>query len=381
MVLSPLTASTANLGVPMDPLRVAFDVGPLAGPRTGVGHAVAAMRNALVEIDDLELIEYIVSFRSRPPDGAHRLPVPAIVAHRLWAVADHPRVDRFLATADVVHGTNYVVPPCRAAQVVSVYDCWFLRHPTLASGAVHQAGRVLRRAIGRGATVHASSTSTAGEIADLFPDARVVMIPLAALPIPEPSFDPPIPALVGRPYIAAVGTLERRKNLPTLVESFGLLAAEHDEILLVLAGADGDDRPAINAAIDKLDPTTARRVVMTGRVDEAARSWLLRNAAVLAYPSLDEGFGFPLLDAMQVGVPVAASNRGSIPEVCGSAGLLCEADDPVALAGNLVKAAFDRSTRDRLVNAGIAQLATFSWQRCAADLAALYVRLASETNR
>jgi glycosyltransferase involved in cell wall biosynthesis len=239
---------------------------------------------------------------------------------------------------------------------------------------------VLRRAIARGATVHASSTSTAAEIADLFPGVRVATIPLAALPVPAPADAPPIPALVGQPYIAAVGTLERRKNLPTLVEAFGLLAAEHDEILLVLAGADGDDRPAINAAIDQLDPATARRVVMTGRVDEAALSWLLRNASVLAYPSLDEGFGFPLLDAMQVGVPIAASNRGSIPEVCGNAGLLCAPDDPTALAANLVDATFDSSIRARLVAAGSAQLATFSWQRCAADLGALYARLAGESN-
>jgi glycosyltransferase involved in cell wall biosynthesis len=364
----------------MSRLRVAFDVGPLAGPRTGVGHAVAAMRDALLDIDDLELVEYIVSFRSRPPDGARRLPIPAVLARRLWAIARSPRVDRLLGTPDVVHGTNYVAPPSRAAQVVSVYDCWFLRHPTLAGGAVHQAGRVLRRAIARGATVHASSTSTAVEIADLFPGVRVATIPLAALPIPAPAANPPIPALVGQPYIAAVGTLERRKNLPTLVEAFGLLAAEHDEILLVLAGADGDDRPAVNAAIDQLDPATARRVVMTGRVDEAARSWLLRHASVLAYPSLDEGFGFPLLDAMQVGVPIAASNRGSIPEVCGSAGLLCAPDDPMALAANLVDATFDSTIRARLVAAGSAQLATFSWQRCAADLAALYQRLAGESN-
>lgn len=360
----------------MNPLRVAYDVGPLAGPRTGVGHAVAAMRDSLVAVDDLELIEYIVSFRTRPPAGSRRLHLPAVVAHRLWAMADRPRLDRYIGRPDVVHGANYVVPPCRAPQVVSVYDCWFLRHPALASGAVHQAGRVLRRAIRRGATVHASSDSTAAEIADLFPGAHVAMIPLAALPIPDASPEPPIPTLVGRPFIAAVGTLERRKNLPVLVEAFGLLAAEHDEILLVLAGADGDDRPAINAAIDGLDPAAAKRVVMTGRIDEPARSWLLRHATVLAYPSLDEGFGFPLLDAMQVGVPIVASNRGSIPEVCGPAGLLCEADDAVAFAGNLTTAAFDASVRARLLAASTAQLATFSWQRCASELVALYRRLA-----
>ncbi|MEP7111869.1 MAG: glycosyltransferase family 1 protein [Ilumatobacteraceae bacterium] len=368
--------ATASLGVLMNPLRVAFDIGPLAGPRTGVGHAVAAMRDSLVDAADVDLVEYVVSFRSRPAPGTRRLPIPALLAHRLWSIADRPRVDRFLGNPDVVHGTNYVVPPCRAARVVSVYDCWFLRHPALAGSAVHQAGRVLRKAIERGATVHASSASTAAEITDLFPGARVATIPLAALPIPDAAAEPPIPALVGRPFIAAVGTLERRKNLPILVEAFGLLAAQHAELLLVLAGADGDDRPTINAAIDALDPAAARRVVMTGRVEESARSWLLRNATVLAYPSLDEGFGFPLLDAMQVGVPIAASNRGSIPEVCGAAGLLCDADDATAFAANLATAAFDDSARMQLLAAATAQLATFSWQRCATELSGLYHALA-----
>jgi glycosyltransferase involved in cell wall biosynthesis len=120
----------------------------------------------------------------------------------------------------------------------------------------------------------------------------------------------------------------------------------------------------------------ARRVVLTGRIDEAARSWLLRNAAVLAYPSLDEGFGFPLLDAMQVGVPIVASNRGSIPEVCGEAGLLSDPADAAALAAHLSAALGDEATRERLRAAAPAQLARFSWERCAAELAELYRRVA-----
>jgi glycosyltransferase involved in cell wall biosynthesis len=372
---------TAILALPMNQLRVAFDVGPLAGPRTGVGHAVAAMHDELSAGGNVELLDYVVSFRTRQPTGTHRFPIPALLAHRLWGVADRPRVDRFLGSPDVVHGTNYVVPPSRAAQVVTVYDCWFVRHPALARRSVHQAGRVLRRAIERGATVHASSASTAAEIADLFPGARVATIPLAALEVPEPAARAPIPALVGRPFVAAIGTLERRKNIPMLIEAFALLAAQHDDLLLVLAGADGDDRAAINAAIDALDPSTAKRVVMTGRVDEPARSWLLRHAAVLAYPSLDEGFGFPLLDAMQVGVPIVASNRGSIPEVCGPAGLLGDADDPMTLATNIAAAAFDEDVRARLLAAATTQLATFSWQRCASDLAALYESVAGENHR
>src|SRR4029079_6491466 len=130
-------------------------------------------------------------------------------------------------------------------------------------------------------------------------------------------------------------------NIPALVRAFGLMADDGHDILLMLAGADSDDREGIHAAIDQLAPAVARRVVLTGRIDEPSRSWLLRNAAVLAYPSLDEGFGFPLLDAMQIGLRIVASNRGSIPEVCGSAGLLCEPDDVAALAANLASAAFD----------------------------------------
>src|SRR4051794_19652811 len=125
----------------MHPLRVAFDVGPLTAPRTGVGHAVAAMHDSLGTHRDVEFVDYITSFRSRPPAGTRRLPLPAMVAHRLWSVMDHPRVDRLLGAPDVVHGTNYVVPPARGAQVVTVYDCWFLRHSALAARDVHRAGR------------------------------------------------------------------------------------------------------------------------------------------------------------------------------------------------------------------------------------------------
>ena len=163
-----------------------------------------------------------------------------------------------------------------------------------------------------------------------------------------------------------------------LVEAFGLLASEHHEVLLVLAGADGDDRPAINAAIDGLDPAAAQRVVMTGRIDEQARSWLLRNAAVLAYPSLDEGFGFPLLDAMQVGVPSWRATAARSPRLRAGRAAVAP-DDADALAGNLAMRRVRRRALEHACSRPAAtQLTAFSWQRCATDLAALYRRLAEE---
>jgi glycosyltransferase involved in cell wall biosynthesis len=187
----------------------------------------------------------------------------------------------------------------------------------------------------------------------------------------------PIPELSGRPYVLAIGTIERRKNLPTLVRAFGMVAAAQPHLRLVLAGGSGDDIDAVRAAIDALPADAARRVVLTGRVDDGVRGWLLHHAAALAYPSLDEGFGFPLLDAMRAGVPVVASTAGSIPEVAGDAALLCAADDTEGLADALHRVLTEPGTAATLVAAGNARWPQFSWQRCAAELADLYRRVAA----
>ena len=113
----------------MDPVRLAIDVGPLYGRRTGVGVAVAELVAALDDHAGVELLPYLLSFRTTPEPPARRLPLPAAAAVRAWSRLDHPRVDRWLGDAEVVHGTNYVVPPSRRPALVSVYDCWFLANP------------------------------------------------------------------------------------------------------------------------------------------------------------------------------------------------------------------------------------------------------------
>jgi glycosyltransferase involved in cell wall biosynthesis len=365
---------------------VAFDVGPLAGRRTGIGAAVAALQHSLMQRDDVTLRPFITSFRARPGPGVRRLPLPAAVAHRLWMRTDHPRVDRWLATdpidspsPTVVHGTNYVVPPCRTPRLVSVYDCWFLRNPEHAHSDVARAGKVLLRALRHGAVAHTSSQATAESLRELVPQAEVRTVHLAAIPLPAPAAACPIPELEGHDFVVAVATLERRKNLPRLVDAFGRLAADHSELRLVIAGGDGDDRHAVDSAIDRLDTSTAARVMLTGYVADDARSWLLHHARLLAYPSLDEGFGFPLLDAMQAGTPIVASNVGSIPEVAGDAALLAPPLDVDALAAAIARVLDDTATRDALTAAAVDRLATFSWDTTAAAMVQLYGDLATGT--
>ena len=361
-------------------MTVAIDGSPLLGPLTGVGAAVDQMTEALASRSDIVLQPYALSMRGRLRPGMVRLPLPAAVAQRLWSRFDFPRLDRRLRTADVVHGTNYAVGPSRLPRVVTVYDCWFLRNTEQASPVVHRVGKVLRRAVAGGAVVHASSQATADAVRELLATDRVETIPLAALPLPvAPTSAPaPIAELAGKPFILAIGTLEKRKNMPMLVAAFGQMAAAHEGLELVLAGADGDDREAIDRALDALPPALRERVMRTDRIDPDVKHWLLSNAQVLAYPSLDEGFGFPLLEAMQYRLPVVASTRGSIPEVAGDAALLVDPLDPTALAEALEIALTDTAERERLVTNGVARVASFSWADTAAQLATLYHRLAEE---
>lgn len=357
-------------------LSVAIDVGPLAGRRTGIGHAVAQLTEALAAGDDVELVPYLTSFRGNPAPGTRRLPVPAALAHRLWAHLDRPRADRWLREAHVVHGTNYVVPPSRLPRVVSVYDCWFLQHPERVHPDVARAGRVLRRAVATGAAVHTTSQASAQVLAELFPNAAVHVVPLAAVPLDEPPPASPVAELAGRPFVLAVATLEQRKNLPRLVAAFGAIADRHPDVVLVLAGGDGDDRPAVEAAIDALAPTVSARVLLTGYVDGGSRSWLLRHAQVLAYPSLDEGFGLPLLDAMQACVPIVAADAGSIPEVAGEAALYADPYDVDALSEQLERALVDDDVRRALTGAAPTRLARFSWSHTAVGLIDVYRQIA-----
>jgi glycosyltransferase involved in cell wall biosynthesis len=264
--------------------------------------------------------------------------------------------------------------------VVTVHDCSFLTRPDLVNGTVRAFGPVLQRAVDRGAWVHTPSAFVGHQAGELLGTARIRVIPHGP-PAPAPASPSvaPLPGLDGRPYVLAVGTREPRKNLTTLVEAFGLLHPAHPELALVLVGQDGPDRPNIDAAVAALPRAAAEQVLLTDWVSEDQRAAVLARARVLAYPSLDEGFGFPLLEAMQAGVPVVAAAAGAIPEVAADAALLVSPDDPAALADALVGAATDDAVAARLVAAGRARLTAFSWARSADAFVALYREAAMDS--
>jgi glycosyltransferase involved in cell wall biosynthesis len=353
-------------------MRVAFDTGPLHGPITGVGRAVEAMATHAT----VDLVPYVLSFRANLRPNTVRLPYPAALALRSWGRFDHPRPDRHLGDVALVHGTNYVVPPSRRPRLVTVYDCWALEHPDTVHHDIGLMMNALRRAIHTGAHVHASSHATAERLRTHFPDASITVIHLGA-----PAF---VDARAGSidglpddgPVILSIGTLERRKNLPFLVSLMNDVIGKVPAARLVIAGGDGDDAIAVRSAVENSSARVRERVHLLGRVNDEVVGRLYHRAKVIAYPSLDEGFGFPVLEAMSTDTPIVASNVGSIPEVAGNAALLCPTNDRVAWIESLVSALTDDDLRNRLIDNGRRQRAEFDWNRTARELEHLYRNLA-----
>ena len=368
-------------------LRVAFDATPLLGTPTGIGVFCQGALRALGTQPGLAVQAFAVSWRRRAgidaqlPPGvtARQRLMPARPLHALWGRGSLPPLEWFIGPVDVVHGSNFVVPPTRrAGAVVSVHDLTPLHHPELCNDATLAFPGLIRRALGRGAWVHTDSAFVAGEVIEAFsadPDrVRVVHPGVPELPTVAPALAPRLvrellPLLSGR-FVLSVGTAEPRKDLPGLVAAFDELARHHDDVALVLAGPPGWGEEPLLQAIGRA--RARARIMRTGWVDQTTLAALYAQASVLAYPSRYEGFGFPPLQAMRAGVPVVATRAGSLPEVLGDGALLVDVGDPDALAGALGRVIEDDTVRRALQAAGAAQAAQFSWNGCGDGLARLY---------
>ncbi len=326
-----------------DRLAVGFDATPLLGRPTGVGVFCAGALEGLGGRDDVAVSAFAVSWRRRagiadrvPAGvGSAQRPMPARPLHAAWNRFPGPPLEWFVGAVDVAHGSNFVVPPTRrAARVVTVHDLTVCLYPELCDVPTLAYPGLIRRAVADGAWVHTPSEFVAAEVvAELGVDperVRAVHHGVPRLPPAAETHGIALPAGCGR-YVLAVGTVEPRKDYPLLVRSFAAVAAAHPDTALVVVGGDGwgSDRFAEAVAASPVRD----RIVRAGYLDEAALAAVLRGAAVLAYPSKYEGFGFPPLQAMAVGVPVVATAAGAVPEVVGDGAWLVDPGDGDALGG------------------------------------------------
>jgi len=286
---------------------------------------------------------------------------------------------RLLPEADLVHATNSIVPRLGGSpSVITVQDITFVSHPEAHSRLSRfHLRRMVPRACRRARLVIVPSRATAEELARRcgVDPSKMRVVPDgydAARFTPRPGQDD-AEALarygIRAPYLLFLGTLEPRKNLLRLLDAFALLREQGLRHRLVLAGGLGWGYQPV---LDRLATGEDGSVLRAGRVADRDLPALYRRAAALVYPSLFEGFGLPVLEAMACGTPVVTSNTSSLPEVAGNAALTVAPEDVPALAEAMHAVLTDEAVARRLRAEGPVQAARFTWRETARGTAAVY---------
>jgi glycosyltransferase involved in cell wall biosynthesis len=347
-------------------LRVLIDGTPLLGQRTGIGRYTAALLRELAIRPDVDVTVTAftargqVALRAAAPPGVtvRGGPVPARALRALWQRVGWPPTELLAGSADVLHATNFVLPPSqRARSVVTVHDLAFLDCPDYLAPQQRDLPELVARSAARAAVVCTPSVAVAEQVAcrlDI-PAERIVVTPLG-VDQPWLRAGPPTPTLrttLGLPprYLLFVGAAQPRKGLDVLLDAH---ASQPDLAPLVLAG------PAGWGPV----PVTSSRVRTLGYLDEADLRCVVAGAAALVLPSRDEGFGLPVLEAMAAGVAVVCSDLPALREVAGGLAMLVPPGDPAALATALAIA--DDAGDDPVAAAARqAHAARYTWHGCA----------------
>jgi glycosyltransferase involved in cell wall biosynthesis len=372
-------------------VRVAIDARPAIGPRpTGVGRYTRAIITHLPPADpDTAYVAWYLHakglFRSRRffPDAAPNLAeraarFPARIYQPLAWRTGFPRVEWFAGEYDLFLATNFLPPATgRPGRVVPVvHDLAFVHHPETAPHIDERWRRALLATVNAAPGVIVPSSAVREDLIRFAPSIEEARIHVVPHGVEQAAFTAaPAPVIadirrrfnIGGRYALFLGGIEPRKNLPALIRAFGLF--EDRTAWLVIAGGPVNwfpDAPAqVDAAVGALPPEARARVVRTGYVSDADRVALLSGAEALAYPSLAEGFGFPVLEAFAANVPVLTSNTSSLPELAGDAAVLVDPTDPASIASGLDELFADADLRAMLKAKGLARVTRYTWERTA----------------
>ena len=361
-------------------MHICLDISAALGQDAGIGRYARELALALHELPDRP---ELTLFHNRQP--MHRMPaalaaLPRIempLGNRSWRAlllsgATLPASYRtVIEQTDLFHGTDALAPYLKTPTIITIHDLSTTLFPEHHTRSHRLFARLsLPRMARHASAIIADSEATRQDvITHLHIDpTKVHTIHLAVNHYqfyprdPEEAHAKVAQALnITTPYMLAVGTLEPRKNLSTLLEAYAQLSA--DVPMLVLTGARGWGDSPLFAAVQQLGLT--QRVRFTGNVADELLPYLYSAAQVFVYPSLYEGFGLPVLEALACGTPVITSNTSSLPEVAGDAAILFDPHNPDILADQLTDLLDNQNRRAELSMRGPARALQFTWQSTA----------------
>lgn len=303
---------------------------------------------------------------------------------QLWWQHEWPPFDLYLKGINVFHSLHIQVPPARNIKtVLTVHDCRYLAFPKLYKHReVENYRRQMAISLNRADLVATVSEFTRQEILTYFPisENRVRVIHNGFSPYKSDIdrleemtrcfiFENNLP----QTYLLYIGVLDPRKNLGRLIEALALCKQENQDIPnLLIVGISHKQWLGSHQARIARELGLLENIHLCGVIDKDLLLGLLKKATALCYPSLYEGFGFPPLEAMSVGVPVLAGKSSSIPEIVGNAACLVNPVNIEDIALNLKKIVFDSNYRQALIQLGYQQIKKFSWQNAASEYMRLY---------
>jgi glycosyltransferase involved in cell wall biosynthesis len=372
-------------------MRVAIDLTALNAKPSGIDRYLVGMVRSLARLENgAEFFIFInVEDRARftgpnrPPARCHVLSCcfrPRII--RLFFQQFLQPLLLYLLRIDVLHSPTFIMPAWRgdARHVLTIHDMSSFAmphcHPPTRRGPLYE--RVVRASIRRANLVTVPSSSVKADILRFVPqinEERIRVIPCGI----DDAFHPRDPAEVATvlqrlsistPYVLYLGTLDPRKNLPTLIDAFAELAAEGRPEHLVLGGDAGWSPNELLSRVAR--PDLHGRIHFAGYIVEADLPLIYGGATLFVYPSLLEGFGFPPLEAMATGVPVVASDTSSLRENLAGAATLVPPDDSRQLAAAMRILLIDEAARLSAVEAGLKRSQTYRWSRFATETFACY---------
>ncbi len=369
----------------MAKITIGVDFRPALSRATGVGRYFEGLIGGLGRVDrENDYVLFSSSWKERPearprPENFRLVDrrVPVRVLNALWHRFETPSLDWLAGERlDVAHSpTPLLLPTRRGRTIITICDLFFLERPEATSREIRRDYKSLVRShVKRADAVLAISETTARDVQDKLdvPPERITVIHAGL----DGQFSADAAPTAREDYILTVASLEPRKNLPKLLEAFALLRDRGFDGRLRIAGGAGLDTPRVDETIHRLRLEDS--VEKLGYVDKEALVALYRAARVMVMPSLWEGFGLPLLEAMASQTPLVASDIPVHREVAGNAALFAAPGDERALADAIERAWCDQDLRVQLIARGLERKRLFSWDASAKKARALYERVAGK---